>query len=396
MRWQNEIKLLAIIKLWIILCAQLAIESLDWAELSTLQQRENERIKEKNNKKTFRKHFIFFVFFYSFVSNSTFNMIERHLNVMRLYTIEVMKNVIKFLISTWLMSASFSLRISIQMGFRDFVLRFLCPCIAVCCALWRLWALCVADDDDDYDSADDGDVCLTLAPVLLSSFLCQTHDVSVASLISTCTFTLFFFSAFIIHHFFYYLSFSFSFPSFLFLSSFLLSCCVILCHTFSVFYGMCVLHNHIQKHVRKYWDYINQKKKLLQRYANTGNAATRYFTNAGKCVAVVLLCVLHIWHRRCSTVGRYSTTTVRASIAGSCGCSQVSPSISISIQFIHCLRPVWNLYDILSNNKHNKKKIKNNNNKNKKNCTNYNSIYDSFTFSSYILILFIYTYIYIC
>lgn len=44
----------------------------------------------------------------------------------------------------------------------------------------------------------------------------------------------------------------------------------------------------------------------MYRYADFGNAAIGYFTDAGKCFAFVFLCILYIWHRWRSAVGRNS------------------------------------------------------------------------------------------
>lgn len=110
-----------------------------------------------------------------------FNMIERHLNVMRLCTMAVMKNVIN---CSYLDVGSrlplfihfvewFSLRLR-------FSLRIIFIAFGAFWALWRLWALCGTDDDNDS---------LTLALIPFHSvsffvcwlFMSNTHNIWVAS-----------------------------------------------------------------------------------------------------------------------------------------------------------------------------------------------------------------------
>lgn len=172
--------------------------------------------------------------------------------------------------------------------------------IACICSWWRQWRRLF-------------DACFG------SSFIFSRQTQYIRRLIFTYTFTFFSMSLS------YFFSVSLSFMVYLFAAV-----------QFYAAFFLSLQHDAHQPTQPHYGIYNNHPAH--QRYANTRNVTAGYVANAGQCIAAVLLRVLHIWYRRCSTVGRNITTALRSSIAGPCARSQVSPSILI--QFIHCLRPV--------------------------------------------------------
>lgn len=67
------------------------------------------------------------------------------------------------------------------------------------------------------------------------------------------------------------------------------------------------------------------------RHANSRHAAAGHITDAGQRAAAVLLRVLHLWHRWRATVGGHSAATMRATVARSCGRTQVSANAADDI-----------------------------------------------------------------
>lgn len=237
---------------------------------------------------------------------------------MRLCAIRVMKNVIKFLISTWLWYETvshfhfyfilvFSFTRWCFFRMRFFVRVITLQCNAVHSKGYSMYMLLMT-------------TVTTSVWRLLRFFF---HLFTSNTIYQTLDFHIHF-------HFFFYVS-LILFLCFFIVYGLSFCCCAILCCLFSLPSTRC--SSTTQPHYG-----IHNNHPAHQRYANTRNVTAGYVANAGQCIAAVLLRVLHIWYRRCSTVGRNITTALRSSIAGPCARSQVSPSILI--QFIHCLRPV--------------------------------------------------------
>lgn len=133
-------KVWTIIKLWITSCLPFRLELNKNQCLAPFIQRSHQQCKVKKKGINFANGAFF---------SSNF-VIESHLNVMRLWTMAVMKNVIKFLISTWLMSVSCSFSVPLFFSFfafseflRFFRLRFLRLCAqCILCTLTLMSFVC--------------------------------------------------------------------------------------------------------------------------------------------------------------------------------------------------------------------------------------------------------------